>query len=100
MSPLFPRLHSLFNPDQFQGVGKEQHYFEGWYFKLINSDLTVAYAIIPGIAMDGDGKRQAFIQVLDGIRETAIYHKFDFESFTYSDKEFSISIGSNSFSVN
>ncbi|HWS01713.1 MAG TPA: tocopherol cyclase family protein, partial [Prolixibacteraceae bacterium] len=91
------KLRSLFNPDQFQGTGKKRRYFEGWYFKVVNASKTEAYAIIPGIAIDEDGRKQAFIQVLDGKRQTAVYHKFDFNSFIPSDTEFKISIGNNSF---
>jgi tocopherol cyclase len=100
MSFLIPRLRALFNPDQFQGEGKTKRYFEGWYFKVVNHDQSVAYAIIPGVAMDEEGHKQAFIQVLDGKKQTAHYHKFDFESFISSQKTFSISIGKNSFSAN
>lgn len=100
MPLLFPRLRALFNPDQFQGEGKAKRYFEGWYFKVVNADQNAAFAIIPGIAMDEEGHKQAFIQVLDGKKQTARYHKFDFECFISSQKEFRISIGANSFSAN
>ena len=66
----------------------------------MNKEQTAAYAVIPGIAMDEEGSKQAFIQVLDGKRETAVYHKFDFESFVSSKTEFYISIGNNSFTAN
>jgi len=100
MSFLLPRLRALFNPDQFQGEGKTKRYFEGWYFKVVNEDQTAAFAIIPGIAMDEEGHKQAFIQVLDGKKQTAHYHKFAFESFISSKKEFFITIGKNSFTAN
>jgi len=90
-------LNTLFNPDQFQGKGRKKRYFEGWYFKVVNAAKTEAYAIIPGVAMDQQGLKQAFIQVLDGKRQTAVYHKFDFSSFLSSDTDFRISIGNNSF---
>lgn len=96
---LLPIFRPLFNPDQFQGEGKTSHYFEGWYFKVVIADQTAAYAIIPGIAMDEKGTRQAFIQVLDGRKQTAIYHKFDFVDFASSRKDFHISIGNNTFSA-
>jgi hypothetical protein len=99
MSHLFPDFRALFNPDQFQGAGKQKRYFEGWYFKVVNSEQTAAFAIIPGIAMDEEGHRQAFIQILDGKKQTAVYHKFDFESFSYSLDEFNISIGNNFFTA-
>ena len=60
---------------------KSKNYFEGWYFKLVNHDGSEALAIIPGIAMDEQGNKQAFIQVLDGKRKSARYHKFVFEDF-------------------
>jgi hypothetical protein len=99
MPHLFPKIPALFNPDQFQGEGKIKRYFEGWYFKVVSKDQSAAFAIIPGIAMDEEGRKQAFIQVLDGRRLTAVYHKFDFESFTFSKSKFNISIGKNSFSA-
>ena len=70
------KLNSFFNPEQFQGWGKKKKYFEGWYFKVVNADESKAFAFIPGIAMDEAGKQQAFIQVLDGKKKTAVYHNF------------------------
>ena len=82
------RIQSLFHPERFQGWGKEKNYFEGWYFKMVTENGNDALAIIPGIAMDEQGNNQAFIQVLDGKRKTAEYHRFPFESFTSSKKSF------------
>ena len=50
--------------------------------------------------MDNNGYKQAFIQVLDGKRQTATYHKFDFENFVADKNVFKISIGKNTFSQN
>ena len=88
----------MFNPERFQGWGKRRNYFEGWYFKLLNRDETAAIAIIPGIAMDGDGTRHSFIQVLDGIKKTAEYHRFEYGSFIASADRFLVSVGNNHFS--
>jgi len=95
---LFTKLHSFFNPEQFQGWGKTKKYFEGWYFKVVNADETKAFAFIPGIAMDENGNKQAFVQVLDGKRKTADYHRFDADRFEPTAKKFFVSIGKNSFS--
>jgi hypothetical protein len=27
---------TIFNPEEFQGSGKQYHYFEGCYFKVVN----------------------------------------------------------------
>jgi len=92
------KLRAIFNPDRFQGWGKKHNYFEGWYFKIVNKDETKAFAIIPGIAMDDQGKSHAFIQILDGKKETAQYHQFDTKSFIPSFEYFKINVGSNHFS--
>ena len=65
---------------------------------MINADETRAFAFIPGIAMDESGNRQSFIQVLDGKKQTSVYHKFDFKDFVSKPYRFQISIGNNHFS--
>jgi len=91
-------LQALFHPDQYQGWGKSKKYFEGWYFKVVNADETKALAIIPGIAMDEKGLKQAFVQVLDGKKRTAAYHKFDAAEFRPEANKFKLNIGQNYFS--
>lgn len=95
---MFPRFKSFFNPEQYQGWGKQRRYFEGWYFKLVNADETAAFAFIPGVAMDNDGKQQSFIQVLDGRRTTAAYHRFEFADFHPTEGKFEVNILGNYFS--
>jgi hypothetical protein len=97
---MFKKLNAFFNPEQFQGWGKTKQYFEGWYFKVVNEEETKAFAFIPGIAMDAAGNKQAFIQVLDGKKKTAIYHKFEANAFVPSPGKFLIEINNNSFSEN
>jgi hypothetical protein len=96
---LATKLRSVFNPEMFQGWGKQKRYFEGWYLKIIDPTETTALAIIPGIAMDAEGHRQAFIQVLDGRRKTAAYFKFPVEDFKPDPRSFKVSINKNSFSL-
>lgn len=92
------KLSSIFNPEQFQGWNRRKSYFEGWYFKVVNESETKAFAIIPGIAIDHQGKGQAFIQVLDGKKQTAQYHKFGIDRFSPSPHRFNIAIQNNKFS--
>ena len=92
------KIRSIFNPERFQGWGRSKRYFEGWYFKLVDPTENFAYAIIPGVAMDETGNKQAFIQVLDGKKLTAEYHTFDFEDFRASAVAFEVSIRDNFFS--
>jgi len=95
---MFNGLQALFHPDQYQGWGKSRKYFEGWYFKVVNADESVALAFIPGIAMDEKGRKQAFIQVLDGKQRTADYFKFEAEEFQPRVGTFELTIAQNYFS--
>jgi tocopherol cyclase len=97
---LLQRFKSVFNPDMYQGHSKRSSYFEGWYFKLANPDADKIFAIIPGISMEKDGRKHAFIQVLDGIKAKAEYYKFDFNEFKASSDRFGISIADNHFTEN
>lgn len=67
---------------------------------MLNENGTEALAIIPGIAMDEKGNKQSFIQVLDGKRKSARYHKFPFGDFKSEKNTFQVSIGKNFFSSN
>ena len=92
------KIQSFFNPEQFQGWGKRRKYFEGWYFKVVNDDETKAFAFIPGIAMDETGRKQAFIQVLNGKDQTSVQHLFQKEEFIPVAGVFNLNIGANFFS--
>lgn len=94
------KIQAFFNPEQFQGLGKTHKYFEGWYFKVVNADETKAFAFIPGIAMDAAGRKQAFIQVLDGKMQTSVNHFFEAGAFNPIPCTFKINIGENCFSEN
>ncbi len=94
------KIRSIFNPNRFQGWTQKRKYFEGWYFKVVNKAENKAFAFIPGIALDNQGKSHAFIQVLDGKKQTAQYHKFSSELFVANAKIFKVSIDDNHFSQN
>lgn len=94
------KIKAFFHPERFQGWGKKRNYFEGWYFKIVSGDERTALALIPGIAMDKKGNKQAFIQVLDGVNKTAVYHRFDANLFKPAEGRFNLEIGANSFSEN
>jgi hypothetical protein len=87
----------LWNPECYHGWNRSKRFFEGWYYKLVSSDQKHALAIIPGIAMDELGKKQAFIQVLDGRNLKAWYHKFDAQDFIPSSKKHDVKIQNNRF---
>jgi tocopherol cyclase len=91
----YNKIQALFNPERYHGWGKSRKYFEGWYYKVITADEESAFAFIPGIAMDAQGKKQAFIQVLDGIKQTSDYIRFPVEEFHSRADSFKTTIGDN-----
>lgn len=92
------KLNALFHPEQYHGWGKTKRYFEGWYYKILDKSENHAFAFIPGIAMDENGQQQAFIQVLDGKKLTAEYHKFDAKQFIPKAGKFELKLAGSYFS--
>ncbi len=93
------KIKALFNPENYHGWNRNKKYFEGWYYKLISQDETSALAIIPGIAMDEKGEKQAFIQVLNGKSLEAEYYRFEAESFQAHPSKFELKLADNFFSA-
>lgn len=93
------RWKATWNPDRYHGWGREKHYFEGWYFKLVDPNEEQVIAVIPGISKGADGRRHSFIQVLDGKACRAAYHDFPIEAFSASPDAFQVSVGDNHFSL-
>ena len=92
-------IRKVWNPDWFQGNNKRKNYFEGWYFKLVNSETTAAFAIIPGISIGKDrNSSYSFIQLINGKTGDSEFIRFRMDEFRFSRKNFSISIGDNHFS--
>ena len=94
------RIHSLWNPECYHGWGKNEKFFEGWYYKIVSENQEHKLAIIPGIAMDKKGNKQAFIQVLDGKNLEASYHKFLADDFKPKPRKHNLSIKKNRFTEN
>ncbi len=92
----FRKIAGIWNPERYQGWGRSNNYFEGWYFKLVSPDQGQKLAVIPGVAM-GAEESHAFIQVIDGSKAESFYHKFSLHDFQSSRDEFSVSIDQNSF---
>ena len=91
------KLQSLFHPERFHGWGKAKKYFEGWYYKVLTTDQKYAFAFIPGIAMDNKGKRHAFIQILDGKKQSSAYIRFPAADFVARADTYRVEIGDNIF---
>lgn len=91
------KMQSLFHPERYHGWGKTKKYFEGWYYKVLTADQKYAFAFIPGIAMDTNGQKHAFIQVLDGKKQTAEYIRFPADDFVATADTYRIQIDGNLF---
>jgi tocopherol cyclase len=91
------KIQSLFHPERYHGWGKNKRYFEGWYYKVLTADEKHAFAFIPGIAMDDTGNKQAFIQILDGKKQSADYIKFPADNFRSHPDSFKTEIAGNLF---
>jgi tocopherol cyclase len=91
------RWRAIWQPEMYHGWGRTQNYFEGWYYKIIDARGQNALAIIPGISMDAEGKKHAFIQVMDGIRCEAVYHHFEASDFRPDSRRFALQLGPNFF---
>lgn len=92
------RRQATFDPSRFQGWGRRRSYFEGWYFKVVIPEQHLAYAFIPGISYDADGKGHGFLQVLNGVETTSTYHRYEVEAFRPASDRFSLALGDHLFS--
>lgn len=94
----------LIHPEFFQGDQKKNHYFEGWYYKLVSPDENYTLAFIPGVSINQIDPH-AFIQVFISSREGNDLHlkthnfRYALETFLFDHHEFSVRIGENFFSL-
>jgi hypothetical protein len=98
---MFKRLWKIYHPELFQGKITDTHYFEGWYFKVVDRPGKKAFAFIAGISLGEDKEdSHAFIQFFDGKTGSTDYVPFPVDDFRASEKEFAVYIGDNFFSQN
>jgi tocopherol cyclase len=95
---MFYKIKKIWSPEIFQGHGKTNTYFEGWYYKLIDEKGNVAIAFIPGVFISENKERShGFVQILDGHTGRSTYHPFPIDQFWASKKILEIRIGENIF---
>lgn len=94
-------LRGVLHPEIYHGFGKSAPYFEGWYFKLVDSTRQRRLAVIPGIFMaEGDSHgNHAFIQVLDGMTGRASYHQYPLSAFSAAPDKFDVWVGESHFTT-
>ena len=90
-------LKSLRNPDLYHGR-LSKNYFEGWYFKLVDSQMNNVFAFIPGIFYSPTGEYDhSFIQVVDGMKKIYQYERFKTNDFSAARDIFLVNVGGSSF---
>jgi tocopherol cyclase len=92
------RLRNTWHPENFHyahALGRAQGFFEGWYFKLVDSAGVMPMAVIPGVFLGPDA--HAFIQVLDGRAGRSWYHRFELGAFSADRRRFELRIGRSRF---
>jgi len=102
------KILRMFQPTLYQGAGRRNGYFEGWYFKQTSNASTVvgkgsrAISFIPGISRASTGSTasdHAFVQMIDGATGSTRFFQFPVEDFSVQDKPFKVSVGRNEFSL-
>ncbi len=83
-----------FQPIVYQGQGRKERYFEGWYYKAVTADGR-SLAFIPGISLGTDP--HSFIQVIGSASCLPHVFRFPPEAFRASDSPFSVTIENNRF---
>ncbi len=91
-------IQSVLHPERYHGQGKKPPFFEGWYFKLVDTSEQHKLAVVSGIFLSNDpAQRHAFVQVLDGASGHVVYHRFPAEQFWTAPDAFEIRVGPNTF---
>jgi hypothetical protein len=88
-------LEKVKHPEYFQGL-RDDHYFEGWYFKFQNARSEII-AVILGVSKT-KGNEFAFIQVINNHDSKTSYTKYDIGEFSYEEDPWSVRIADNYFS--
>lgn len=87
-------------PGIYHGRRKKKDFFEGWYFKMVDSAENNAYAVIPGVSISMDPlKSHAFVMFLDARAHQMYYFRYPLSDLKASEKDFELTIGKSSFNI-
>ena len=89
-------INTKWHPELFQGRMSKEPYFEGWYFKQIDTKGRML-AVIPGIQKEAD-KESAFIQFIYGSPPQSEYIPYRYQSFSSSEDNLHVRIDDSFFS--
>jgi tocopherol cyclase len=93
-------ISNTLHPELYHGDVLHPPFFEGWYFKVVDSRGLHRFAFIPGVFIGQSGEdSHAFVQVLDGSTGQVEYHRYPIEAFHAASDAFDLQIGKNRFSL-
>ncbi len=96
---MLTKIRKIMDPLRFHGAGKRPPFFEGWYFKCVSRDGGEQLALIPGVHLDPQTvQSHAFIQVLQGGRNTTHFIRYPLTAFKAATTGLSFSLSGNHFS--
>ncbi len=97
---LWKYIYGVYHPDTYHGYKKHGPFFEGWYYKLLDSKGTQKWLIIPGVYIGAEPEvSHCFIQIMNGADARSHYLSFPIAQFKSDEKRFHIAIGENTFSA-
>ena len=64
---------------------------------MVSGDESLACAFIPGISMDDNGDKHAFVQMIDGTRGQTYYERYDADQFVCDPDRHHVIVGNNVF---
>ena len=67
--------------------------------KVVLAERKIAYAFIPGISYDRQGRGHAFLQVLDGVAARSTYYEYPAEQFRPAADRFHLELGPHTFAT-
>ena len=81
-------------PELYHGIKDNRPYFEGWYFKHVSDDLTIA--IICGMSRSKNQEDDhSFVQIIRDKPYKSYYMQFGYDKFIAKKDSFEVSIGEN-----
>lgn len=93
-------IPDIWKPGKFHGMRKKNDFFEGWYFKMVDSSEEYAYAVIPGVSISKDPSRShSFVMFIDARAKRMRYFRYALDDFKASDEKFELTIGESFFST-
>lgn len=97
---MFRFIRTTLKPACFHGRGKNPPFFEGWYYKLVDTRGRRLLAVIPGVYLAKSPEAtHAFVQIFDGNSGEVWFQSFPLSEFHSADGLFDIRIGDNRFTA-